>query len=141
MAQTAAKLRHIVAEEGATDSVAQTLDFLKDIVPGTAVHIVNIRRYEEAPQKFVVVVSPGTFHAMRGDLVYWSASSVSAELSFPTGVIGASKLIVPVNGTSRGSIQPSAADPPGTQHRYTVTVAGDIVITDDGTEPTIIVDD
>ncbi len=137
MPESSAKLTPVAAQAGASDPVAQTLDFLKVILPSSAVHIVSIRRHQDPAQKSVWMMSPGTFHVQRGDLIYWSVSDNAATIKLDTRIIGVGLLEVPFNGTSMGTVQPQA---PGNGQIYKVVLASGTVVTDDGGDPTIIID-
>ena len=72
-----------------------------------------------------------------------SGNSIRAELSATlkfdgASIVGKAVVSVPYNGTSTGAIQSEA--PSGAQV-YMVTVAEGTVETDDGGDPTIIIDD
>lgn len=141
MATSSTRATVQAAQTGVRDPLAEFIVYLKVILPEAAIHIVNIRRHWDPTKKTTWIVSPGSFHAQRGDLVYWTAGSGGAELSFKTNVIGTPALSVPCDGTSMGSIQANLPGTPPTQHRYEVHVGTDLVVTDDGSAPTIIVDD
>jgi hypothetical protein len=143
MAQGAAKSKRvsagIAARTDVHDPLAEFLVYMQVILPEAAIHTVTIRRYVDPAKKTRWVVCPGTFHVRRGDLIYWSSPQTAVRIEFDTAsLIGIPSLEVPCGGTSMGSIQSAA--PSGT-HRYRVLVGATPAVGDDGSDPTIIVDD
>lgn len=143
MTQEASKAKRvsagIAAQTGVRDPLAEFLIYLRVILPEAAIHTVTIRRYVDPSKKTKWVVCPGTFHVLRGDLVYWNAAGTAARIDFADAqLIGTASLEVPLDGTSMGSIQAGAQS--GAQ-QYRVLIDNLPAVGDDGSAPTIIVDD
>jgi hypothetical protein len=125
---------------GFSDPLVEFMVYLKIILPEGAVHTVSLRPHHDPEKRASTwVLSPGSFHVRHGDLIYWSVSDSSAEMKFEDdSIIGKESLSLPYNGTKMGTIQ---SDAPSGSQKYVVTVAEGTVETDDGSDPTIIIDD